>query len=328
MKFITLFATLSTIAKITLASYCGRQCDPNKIPETPLSGPLQLVAVVDNKDSSIRYNVAGTVVIENDCVFTVKGFQLTPKSDGAKWYGASDPNSSEGILLSKEEVGVTSSPTDLTYNIKDTDLFCHASLLSDIGNGGVLRLMDKNYQLLGFAKIAPGLPQSTVAKTTVVAATTKATTKASTTTTQKATNKTTTTTKKASTTTTKKATTAANATTTVKGTTVKSTTVAPAPAPTTTVQQQQQAADAQNGQAAAATPEATKPGNATENATPVAAANQGNSTNTNGSLVPVVTASNNKPAANNNQSSGALSSYKIPSLALYVVLFVIAFVRL
>jgi len=310
MKFLSLFATLSAVAKVALASYCGSQCDPNKVPETPLSGPLKLVAVVDNQDKSIRYEVAGTVVIENDCVFSVKGFKLTPKSDGAKWYGASEPNSSEGILLSKEEVGVTSSPSDLSYNIKDTDLFCHASLLTDVGNGGVIRLMDKNYQLLAFAKIAPGA----VASTTTAAASTPGIKNPSTTTTKKSTTKT----KKSSTTTKKSST-----------TTKKSTTVAEEKSKTTAKTEEKPAS-----QAASATPsvvDATKAGNDTEAATGAAAASVSQTPTPSGNVVSVITGTASQKQDNNNNNnsntSGAFSSYKIPSLALYVALFVIAFIR-
>ncbi|OUM68783.1 hypothetical protein PIROE2DRAFT_3478 [Piromyces sp. E2] len=277
MKFLTLFATLSTVAKVAFAAYCGRECDPNKVPETPLSGPLKLVAVVDNKDASIKYDVAGTVVIENDCVFTVKGFKLTPKSDSAKWYGASDPHSTEGILLSNQDVGVTSSPTDLTYNIKDTSLFCHASLLSDVGNGGVIRLMDSNYQLLAFAKIAPG---SASASSSAPSASSKTKTAASTPGKEKPST---------STKTTKKA-------------------------------------EKTEKPASTTTPEATKAGNDTEAATDAPAQSGASSSPT---LVPLVAGNKTSVTNTNNNSnnSGALSSYKVPSLALYVALIIIAFVR-
>ena len=280
MKFFTLLTTLSAVAKVAFASYCGVQCDPNKVPETPLSGPLTLVAVIDNKDKNIKYKVAGTVVIENDCVFTVKGFQLTPKSDAAKWYGASDPYSNEGILLSNEQVGVTANPTDLSYNIKDTSLFCHASLLTDVGNGGVIRLMDENYQLLAFAEIAPGAPSSSGASSAAPAAPAPQQT---TTAAPNSDKKTTTTTKKA------------------------------AETSPTVVQ-------------------ATKPGNDTEAATPVpgaqnpAASKTTKPSGTNG-FSSVITGNADQKQGNSNNTSGALSSFKVPSLALYLVLFIIAFIR-
>ncbi|ORX42396.1 hypothetical protein BCR36DRAFT_587216 [Piromyces finnis] len=260
MKFSTLFTTLSTVASVALASYCGTQCDPNKIPDTSLSGPIQLVAVNDNKDSSIHYQVAGTVVIENDCVFTVKGFKLTPKSDGAKWYGASDPNSNEGILLSEQEVGVTSTATDLSYNIKDTSLFCHASLIKDVGNGGILRLMDRNSQLLAYAKISAGAASSPAKPS---------------------------------------------------GDAQKTTTKKDA---------------SETKPASTQTSEATKPGNATEPATEAANPSAGTSTTT---AAPAASSTNNsKPITNVSQTtSGSLSNYKVPSVALYAALLVLAFLK-
>lgn len=154
MKFFTVFASLAAVSKVALASYCGSQiCDPNSLPNVPLTADIKVVEV--------SYKVAGKIVIENDCVFTVKGFQLTPGSEEVKWYGSDSPNSSEGIVLSKELVNETPNPTDKSYNIKDTDSFCHASLLKDIGAGGVFRLMDKNNRLIAMATVTAGSAPST-----------------------------------------------------------------------------------------------------------------------------------------------------------------------
>jgi len=154
MKFFAVFASLAAVSKVALAAYCGTEiCNPNSLPNVPLTADIKVVEV--------SYKVAGKIVIENDCVFTVKGFQLTPGSEEVKWYGSDSPSSSEGIVLSKELVNETPNPTDKSYNIKDTDSFCHASLLKDIGAGGVFRLMDKNNRLIAMATVSAGSASST-----------------------------------------------------------------------------------------------------------------------------------------------------------------------
>jgi len=42
---------------------------------------------------------------------------------------------------------------DITYNIENTDSFCHASLLLDIGEGGQFLLIDKNFVTLAYATV-------------------------------------------------------------------------------------------------------------------------------------------------------------------------------
>jgi len=112
-----------------------------KVPNTVLSGKLTVI--------DVSYQVTGTITIENDCVFNVKGFSINKAGDELKWYGA-PANSNEGTLLSKDIVASPASTTDLSYNIENTDQFCHASLLDDVD---IFRLMDKNFKLIAQATI-------------------------------------------------------------------------------------------------------------------------------------------------------------------------------
>lgn len=136
MKFFTVFTAIATIAKVSYVSaLCGTQCNPKDVPNVSLSGNLELI---QKNYKSLK----GTITIENDCVFTVKGFQIEPAPAAGKWYGAKTKDAFEGIVLTPQQVGGAANPTDLSYNIEKSDTFCHASLIKDIGEGGVFRLMD------------------------------------------------------------------------------------------------------------------------------------------------------------------------------------------
>lgn len=174
MKFLTIFAALASLSSVVLGDYCGHDCDPSLIPSKTLKAPI---TVVDTK-----YSVTGTFYINNDCEFTIEDFSVTPKTSNAKWYGTNSFESTTGILLSNEIVGEVTSPKSLTYSIKDTSLFCKASLVNDIGENGVFRLLDDNNQLIAYAKVQASDEKPVVASssTTTTTSTKKSTTSNST----------------------------------------------------------------------------------------------------------------------------------------------------
>lgn len=156
MKFFSLVATLATAASAVLGQYCGTKCDASKVPNEVLSAPLQLVAIVDQNNPSIKYQIGGTVIIKDDCHFTVENFYMFPGTLSAKWMGAKI-GATEGINLSKD--GAVSAidpnqPQTLSFDVSDVNIFCPASLLSDVGR---IQLLDSNYQLLAYADVNPSV---------------------------------------------------------------------------------------------------------------------------------------------------------------------------
>jgi len=146
---------LSAIASVAFADYCNTsisECDINRVPDGVRSGSLKLIAIVDNQNASIKYKVAGDVVIKNDCEFEVQNFYAYPALKNAGWYCAKN-GSKEGTRVSDENNPVPqideNQPTTLSYN-SNINPFCHASLLDDCD---VMRLMDQNFQTIAEAQI-------------------------------------------------------------------------------------------------------------------------------------------------------------------------------
>ena len=153
MKFNTFVVSLLATAT-TVLGYCGHQCDPKRVPTTPLTGDIEIVSVVDNKNPSIKYQIGGKITIINDCTFKVENFYMFPGVNVAKWMGA-PVDSTEGISLTKDYSVMAvdpNQPMTQEYNVDEADPFCKASLLDNVGE---FRLVDNTYQLLARAKVNP-----------------------------------------------------------------------------------------------------------------------------------------------------------------------------
>jgi len=145
------FVTVVKIFHVAVyAAYCGHICNPSEVPNGSLTAQLELV--------NLSFRVEGTIEIVNDCEFTVKGFKISPEPEEAKWYATS--SSIEGILLSNDIISANDYPMNINYNIENTDPFCHASLLKDIGEGGKFFLLDKNYNTIALAIVTASTSSS------------------------------------------------------------------------------------------------------------------------------------------------------------------------
>ncbi|KAG4084827.1 hypothetical protein H8356DRAFT_1742956 [Neocallimastix lanati (nom. inval.)] len=154
MKFFGIVVTLIAAVSSVFGTVCHDKCDASKVPKKALSAPLQLVAVVDQNNASIKYQIGGNVTINDDCHFSVENFYVLPGGGPVRWVGAL-LNSNEGTSLTKE---VPLSPIDpnqpqtIKYDVNEADAFCKVSLLNDVGR---ISLMDTNWQLIAFADVNP-----------------------------------------------------------------------------------------------------------------------------------------------------------------------------
>ena len=130
MKFF-FFVILSTFIYLSNA-ICGTQCNRDYVPDGVITGNINVI--------NTEYDVGGTIVIKNDCEFEIQNFYATPQMN-AQWYCARSHDSFEGILVSRNIVSLfnKNAPTTLSYDIYDTDPFCHASIFYDCKE---FRLMD------------------------------------------------------------------------------------------------------------------------------------------------------------------------------------------
>jgi len=157
MKFLGLLASLALATSTVFGQSCSPQkCDASKKPSAALSAPLQLVAVVDQNNPNIKYEIGGTVVINDDCHFTVENFYMFPGTTSGKWMGAKI-GSTEGMALTPD--GSVSAidpnqPQTLSFDVSNVNPFCHAALLDYVGR---ISLVDSNYQLLAVADVNPSL---------------------------------------------------------------------------------------------------------------------------------------------------------------------------
>jgi len=134
--------------------YCGKLdgCDAKRVPTSVISGNLNKVAVVDQNDHNIRYEVGGTVAVENDCTLKVNGFYVSPVPKEMKW-SCRGPNNN-GIQITKAENIIKqpiTDPQNITVDISGVDLFCQASLLEDCNE---IILMDSDFQTIALAKLS------------------------------------------------------------------------------------------------------------------------------------------------------------------------------
>lgn len=135
MKFLTLFATLATVAQLSIAQYCPKKSGDCSVDNKP-SGTITGTFFQEYKESG--YKCEGSIEISNECEFVVKDFSYSsPKSDVAtKWYGAKDASSTEGTLLAEY---TASTNKKFTVSAKGVNAFCWASLIDDVG---VIRLTE------------------------------------------------------------------------------------------------------------------------------------------------------------------------------------------
>jgi len=145
MKFFTLLAALVSVAYAQYCPITSGSCNKSNVPSSPKGGKLTRQYLVDG------FSCAGTIEIDNECQFTVKGFQVVaPGSKELKWYGAEYLNSDKGgNLLSNEPVAQLGGPTDITV-VTDHNMFCRASLIDHVG---AISLMDEQYRVICFADI-------------------------------------------------------------------------------------------------------------------------------------------------------------------------------
>eukprot|EP00833_Pecoramyces_ruminatium_P015783 jgi/Orpsp1_1/1189815/evm.model.d7180000074699.1 len=161
MRFFTLAALLATAATAFADNeFCGHKCDPSKVPSTPLSGKLELVAIQDKDNPAINYKIGGNIVIINDCKFRVENFYMFPAVNVAKWMGA-PIGATNGIGLTQD--GAVSAidpnqPQTLEYDVSEVNPFCEVSLLDNVGE---FRLVDTGYQLLARATVNPAVTPET-----------------------------------------------------------------------------------------------------------------------------------------------------------------------
>jgi hypothetical protein len=163
MKFSTLLTSLVAIASTALADeqgLCGHQCDPNRVPKTPLIGKIEIVAKYDMNNPAIQYQIAGDVVIVNDCEFKVENFYMFPGVNVAKWMGC--PVDANNAIALTSDGAVTAidpnQPVTLEYDVNKANDFCKASLLDNVGE---FRLVDSNYQLLARATVNSAITTKT-----------------------------------------------------------------------------------------------------------------------------------------------------------------------
>jgi len=145
MKFLTVVAALASVAYAQYCPITNGACDTSKVPSAARTGELTRQYLQDG------FSCSGTVVVDNECQFTVKNFQVvSPGSEQLKWYGAEVLNSSKGgNLLSNEAVAQTGSPADIVVKT-DHNPFCRASLIEHVGS---ISLMDEKWRVICVADI-------------------------------------------------------------------------------------------------------------------------------------------------------------------------------
>jgi len=144
------FTRVAAVVGLAAAAYakCGTQCTPGKKPNGVLKAEIQKVAYQDLQ-MGYGYEVGGTVVINDDCNFSVENFYVFPQVGNAFWT-CNLNGSGEGISLTKPgtvNAVDPSNPQTFNYNVESApDGFCYASLLEDCYDFQLLNIIEENGQ--------------------------------------------------------------------------------------------------------------------------------------------------------------------------------------